>query len=76
MMIAYELHRPRPESGEPIRHEVILKAMDETDVMRLLALISIFHHGALDQALDRLIAGLAGEELEAAHEHKDQTGAG
>jgi hypothetical protein len=82
MMLAYEMHRPRPEDqDQTTRHEVILKATDQADIMRLLALISIFHQGALDGAIDLMIEQLATEELpdafqKSAQQHNDGQAAG
>jgi hypothetical protein len=43
-------------------------AINEIDTMRLLAIISIFQQGVLDQWLDQAIAKLATEELPNAFE--------
>jgi hypothetical protein len=72
MMIAYELHRPRPGDPAPVQHELILLARDEGDVMRLMALISMYQHGFLEQALDAAINLLAQQEAQRAHEENEE----
>lgn len=45
-----------------LRHEVILLAQDDGDVMRLLALISMFNQGVLAEAIDAAISHAASQQ--------------